>query len=145
MKCLVLIQGSGGTVGLEVVEQLYVHYWFLFPPVALAPTYLTAVQEGPTGIRVSWTPPTPLGDTTGYRIFYSGGSSGSVDVADGSTDNHLLTGLLSGTSYNISIVATSKHFFSDLVEYPNDITLSELLQWRDGTNTPIVRVHTEAF
>ena len=135
----VLIQGSRGTVGLEVVEQLYIHYLFLFPPVASAPTYLTAVQEGPTGIRVSWTPPTPLGDTTGYRIYYSGGSSGSVNVGGGSTDNHLLTGLLSGTSYNISIVATSNHFFSDLVEYPNDITLSELLQWRSTGACAMIR------
>ena len=87
-----------------------------------------AVQEGPTGIRVSWTPPTPLGDTTGYRIYYSGGSSGSVDVSRGSTDNHTLTGLQNGTSYTISIVGTSEHLPSDRVDYPNSITLSELLQ-----------------
>ena len=68
-----------------------------------------AVQEGPTSIRVSWSPPTPLGDTTGYRIYYSGGSSGSVDVSDGSTDNYLLTGLLNEESYDISLVATSQH------------------------------------
>jgi len=127
---LVLIQRSGGTVGLKVVEQVYIHYLFLFPPVASAPTNLTAVQEGPTGIRVQWSPPTPQGDTTGYRIYYSGGSSGSVDVSGGSADNHLLTGLQNGASYNISIVATSDHFFSNHVEYPNTITLSELLHWR---------------
>ena len=100
----------------------------LLPPVASAPTSLMAVQEGLTGIRVSWTPPTPLGDTTGYRIYYSGGSSGSVDVSGGSTDNHLLTGLQNGASYTISIVGTSEHFFSDRVDYPNSITLSEFLQ-----------------
>ena len=50
------------------------------PPVASAPTSVMAVQEGLTSIRVSWSPPTPLGDTTGYRIYYSGGSSGSEDV-----------------------------------------------------------------
>ena len=97
-------------------------------PAASAPTNLMAVQEGPTGIRVSWTPPTPLGDTTGYRIYYSGGSSGSVDVSGGSTDNHLLTGLQNGASYTISIVGTSEHFFSDRVDYPNSITLSKFLQ-----------------
>ena len=64
-----------------------------------------AVQEGPTSIRVSWGPPTPPGDTTGYRIYYSSGSSGSEDVSDGSTDNYLLTGLQNGESYTISIVA----------------------------------------
>ena len=73
------------------------------------------VQEGPTSIRVSWSPPTPLGDTTGYRIYYSGGSSGSVDVSDGSTDNYLLTGLQNGESYDISLVATSQHLPSERV------------------------------
>ena len=85
-------------------------------PVASAPTNLMAVQEGPTSVRVSWGPPTPLGDTTGYRISYSGGSSGSVDVSDGSTDNYLLTGLHNGASYTISIMGTSQHFFSDNLE-----------------------------
>ena len=112
-----------GTVGLEVVAQLYV---FLFPPVASAPTNLTAVQEGPTGIRVSWIPPTPLGNTTGYRIYYSGGSSDSVDVSGGSTYNHLLTGLQNGAKYTIIIVAMSEHFFSNKVEGLKNITLSEL-------------------
>ena len=58
---------------------------------------------------MSWSPPTPLGDTTGYRISYSGGSSGSVDVSDGSTDNYLLTGIETTTSLSISIAGTSDH------------------------------------
>ena len=96
--------------------------------MASAPTDLMAVQEGPTAIRVSWTPPTPLGDTTGYRIYYSGGSSGRVDVSGGSTDNHLLSVLQNGVSYTISIVGTSEHFFGDRVDNPNNISLSEFLQ-----------------
>ena len=80
-----------------------------------------AVQEGPTSVRVSWSPPSPLGDTTGYRISYSGGSSGNVDVSDGSTDTHTL--LENGASYTISIVGTSAHFFS--VEVDVDIGLGE--------------------
>ena len=100
----------------------------LFDCIAAAsvPTNLMAVQESPTGIRVSWTPPTPLGDTTGYRIYYSGGSNHSVDVSDGFTDNYLLTNLHNGATYTISIVAISEHFFSDSVDYPNSIPLSEL-------------------
>ena len=92
-------------------------------PVASAPSNLTAVQEGPTGIRVSWTPPNPLGDTTGYRIYYSGGSSGSEDVSGGSTHNELLTGLQNGASYNISIVGTSDHLYSERVEFRGIIEL----------------------
>jgi len=102
--------------------------FFIYFSAASAPANLIAVQEGPTGIQVSWTPPTPLGDTTGYRIYYGGGSSGSVDVNGGSTDNHLLTGLQNGVSYTISIVGTSGHIPSDCVDYPSSITLSELLQ-----------------
>ena len=86
-----------------------------------------AVQEGPTGIRVSWTPPSPPRSTRGYRISYSGGSSGSVDISDHATDNHLLSDLVNGASYTISIVGTSAHYYSEHVEYPNTITLSELL------------------
>ena len=85
-------------------------------PVASAPTNLMAVQEGLTSIRVSWSPPTPLGNTTGYRISYSGGSSDSVDVSGGSTDNYLLTGLEMGATYTIFIEATSQHFPSGRVE-----------------------------
>ena len=68
-----------------------------------------AVQEGLTSIRVSWSPPTPLGDTTGYRIYYSGGNSDSVDVSGGSTDNYTLTGLVMRATYTISIEAISQH------------------------------------
>ena len=87
-----------------------------------------AVQEGPTGIRVSWVPPTPLGDTTGYRIYYSGGNNGSVDVRGGSRDSHLLTDLQDGASYTISIMGTSEHLPSNRMDNQNSIPLSELLQ-----------------
>ena len=99
----------------------------IFITAASAPTDLMAVQEGPTAIRVSWTPPTPLGNTTGYKIYYSGKTSGSTDVS-GAASNHLLTSLQNGASYTISIVGTSTHFFSELVNYPYNFSLSELLQ-----------------
>jgi len=81
------------------------------------------VQVSSTSIQVSWTPPTPLGDTTGYRIYYSGGSIGSVDVSGGSTENQLLTGLQNGASYAISIVGTSQHLPSNHIEYLKSILL----------------------
>ena len=91
--------------------------------VASAPTGITVVQEGFSSVRVSWSPPTPLGDTTGYRIYYRGGSSGSVDVSGGftddvsggSTDNHLVTGLQIGAGYTITLVATSQHLPSERI------------------------------
>ena len=73
------------------------------------PSGVTAVQDGPTSIRVSWTPPSPLGDTSGYRIYYTraGGSSDSVDVDGGNTNSHTLTGLTNGETYTISVAGTS--------------------------------------
>ena len=69
------------------------------------PTNMMAVQEGFTSIRVSWT---PSSDATGYTISYTGGgSSDSVTVSGGSTNERLLTGLTNGVIYTISIMATS--------------------------------------
>ena len=68
-----------------------------------------AVQDGATSIRVTWTPPSPLGDTTSYRISYTGGggSSDSVDVDGGNTNSHTLMGLTNGETYTISIMGTA--------------------------------------
>ena len=69
---------------------------------------MTAVQDGPTSITMTWTPPSPLGDTTGYRIsFTGGGRSYSETVGGGDTNSYTLTSLTNGETYIISIVATS--------------------------------------
>ena len=70
-----------------------------------SPTDVTAVQDGPTSITVTWTPPNPLDGITGYRISFTGGSD--VDIDGGSTNSYTLTGLTNGQTYTISIVATS--------------------------------------
>ena len=113
--------------------------------VASAPTNLTAVQDGPTSIAISWSPPTPLGDTTGYRIFYTGAnSSGSMTVsatdnsffsdASGTgpmesdlTDNYTLAGLHNGDTYSIYVVALSEHFPSDTVMLDSNVPLCKLM------------------
>ena len=67
---------------------------------------MTVVQDGPTSIRVSWTPPSQLVGITGYRISYTGGSSsGRVDIAGG--DSYRLTQLTNGETYTITVRATS--------------------------------------
>ena len=70
---------------------------------------MSAVQDSLTSIRVTWTPPSPLGDTTGYRISYTEGrgSSGTVDVDGGNTNSHTLMGLTNGEIYTISNMSTS--------------------------------------
>ena len=75
---------------------------------------MEANQVNLTTIRVSWSPPNPLGDTTGYIITYTGGSSGSVTVNDPNIDNYLLTGLYGG-HYTIAILGMSEHYPSDSV------------------------------
>ena len=80
---------------------------------------MTAVQDGPTSIRVSWT---PSSDATGYRI-RSRGDSGSEDVSGGHSDSHTLTGLAKEDTYDISIMATSHTLSSSPITV--NITLSE--------------------
>ena len=70
---------------------------------ASPPSDVTAVQDGPTSIRVSWT---PSSDATGYGITYTGGGS-SDSVAVGDTNTHTLMGLTNGESYTISIAGRS--------------------------------------
>ena len=79
------------------------------------------VQDSLTSITVSWTPST---NATGYRIYYdnSGGHSGFEDVGGGSTDNHTLSDLQNGTTYTISIMATSYSPPSTLVELNIDLS-----------------------
>ena len=90
------------------------------------------IRNDSTSILLTWTPPNPLGDTTGYRISFTGGSSGSVNVSGGSTDNFTLTRLRSGEMYNISIVGTSEHFFSESVAWDPVV-----LTGNNGTNSAI--------
>ena len=93
-------------------------------PAASPLTNVMGLQEGATSIRVSWSPPSTLGDTTGYRIDYTS-SDGSVTVSGGSTDNYLLTGLQNGDTYTIFIVATSSSFPSESVTADMTVGLRE--------------------
>ena len=87
---------------------------------ASPPSGAMAVQDGPTSIRVTWTPPSPLRDTTGYRISYTGGgrSSVSVDVDGGNTNSHTLIGLTNGETYTIYIKGTAPWSSSLLQSLP---------------------------
>ena len=96
---------------------MHLNFGFISVLVASPPTDLTAVQTGPTSIDVSWTPPTPLGDTTGYIIYHTNDdNTDNVVIDDGSIDEYTLTDLLNGETYNISIIATSQHLPSDTVD-----------------------------
>ena len=73
---------------------------------------------------MSWTPPTPLGDITGYIIYYTNDDntdSDSVVIDGGSTDEYTLSDLQNGDTYIISIIATSS---SDL---PSESVLADIM------------------
>ena len=89
--------------------------------VASPPSDVTAVQDGPTSIRVTWT---ASSDATGYRIHYTSDSdSGSETVSDGSIETHTLTGLVNGETYTISMIATSEQFFSETTAADTTVSL----------------------
>ena len=68
------------------------------------PSDVTAVQEGPTSIRVSWT---LVSGATGYRVEYSGGDDTEEESVGGSATTLIITGLQNGLTYTISLVAIS--------------------------------------
>ena len=105
-----------------------------FPPiVAPPPTNLMVAQETGTSFRLTWTPPSPLGDTTGYTVLYSAtgvsSSSGSVEISGGSSDSLALTGLTSGVNYTLSLIARSQHIPSAAVTAPVEPSEAEILQY----------------
>ena len=88
----------------------------LYFTVATAPTDLMVRQTGSTSIRVTWTPPDPLGNTTGYMIYYSTDTdSGNVTASASTTDEYTLKNLERESEYTISIVAASAHLPSESV------------------------------
>ena len=72
---------------------------------------MTAVQDGPTSIRVTWTPPSPLRDSTGYIISFTSDSSstGSENIDGGQTNTYTLTGLNDGEAYTVSVAGTAEN------------------------------------
>ena len=94
--------------------------------VANPPEDLTLTQHGPMNITVSWTPPTPLNHTSGYRVYYKPSDSTSwqnITINDASITTVNVTGLTSGIYYNVSIASLSEHFPSETIQ--RDIYLGQ--------------------
>ena len=74
-------------------------------------------QMTETSILVSWTQPTDTTNVIGYRIFYTenGGSEQFKDVSGASTNMDTISGLTTGSTYSITIVATSDGLPSEVV------------------------------
>ena len=85
--------------------------------VANPPEALTLTQHGPMNITVSWTPPSPLNYTSGYRVYYKPSDSTSwqsITINDASITTVNVTGLTSGIFYDVSIVGIFEHFPSEM-------------------------------
>ena len=87
------------------------------------PTQLVATP-GNTEVSVSWTPPLDDGgasiDSFSVTAFASGGAAaGSCTTPDGLTTTCLVTGLVNGTTYTFSVVATNVAG-SSLASVPSD-------------------------
>ena len=67
---------------------------------------MAAVQDGPTSIRVSWTPSI---DAAGYRIHYTGSNSdqNTLNILGQSINSYTLTGLENGETYTVYIMTKS--------------------------------------
>ena len=92
------------------------------------PSGVSVSQNGLNSLLVSWTLGEPA--VTGYNISYQthdGGHSGSLNVDETATTT-IITGLMTGATYSITIVATSNTLPSTETTAP-DITIGT------GTNS----------
>ena len=103
----------------RAVHSFFTKLFYLFLPllysVASAPTNLKAVQVGLSDIRLTWTPPSPLGDTTRYIITYTSHNTQSSSVTVSETvdlTNNTLLQLQTGENYTIELAGWSDHFSS---------------------------------
>ena len=70
---------------------------------------------------MSWIPPFPVKDTTGYQISYTrDGNTTTININGSSTNTHLLTGLLSREMYTVSVVALSQ-------DLPSNATVLQIM------------------
>ena len=90
--------------------------FLLLSPVPTPPSGVIVSQNGPNSLLVTWTP-SDGPNVTGYTIFYQqqdGGDSGSVEAEE--TNNRIIiSGLIRGATYSISIMAKSDTLPSDTI------------------------------
>ena len=94
--------------------------------VASAPDSLSLKQDGETTVIVSWTVPTPPGDTTGYRVYYTTDNIMIETSIDTNSSPITLTSLEPLNEYEISVVALSEHFSSEPIT--SSIFLGEFIK-----------------
>ena len=73
------------------------------------PSDVTVSQNGVHSVQVSWTPPSGEPAVTGYIIYYQQQDGGQIDsvIAGATAITTVITGLIPGATYSITLVATS--------------------------------------
>ena len=72
-------------------------------------------QNDFTSISVFWTPPSPMDKNVGYHIYYTGPTSGNVSVDSVELNSYVISGLVNGEFYHVSVAGKSLHFESEPV------------------------------
>ena len=101
---------------------MYVHLVVDLPPAPSPPSGVTVSQNGVDSVQISWTPPSGEPAVTGYIIYYQqqdGGHTGS-EMARDTTTIATITGLMTGATYSITMVATSSTL-------PSTVTAAETI------------------
>lgn len=78
--------------------------------------YVIAIPQGPTSIRVIWATPQPVKKVIGFRIYYEGPTTGSVDIDDALVNTYFLTGLRNNATYTVSIAGKSNFLPSERIQ-----------------------------
>ena len=115
---------SSASGSFTYVDLLVIFRFNFLSIVGLAPTNPKFIPHGnSTSILLIWTAPSPLGDTTGYRISFTAGdrTNGFMDINDTFTNNFTLTNIIKGVKYRMSIAGKSEHFCSNSVAFSGQL------------------------
>ena len=77
---------------------------------------MTVSQNGVDSVQVSWTPPSEEPTVTGYIIYYQQQDGGHTTskMAGATATTATITGLMTGATYSITMVATSSTLPSNM-------------------------------
>ena len=94
---------------MSLTQKMNVHLTVDLPPAPYSPSGVTVSQNGVDSVQVSWTPPSGEPTVIGYIIYYQQqdvGHNGLV-IPGATTTTATITGLMTGATYSITMVATS--------------------------------------
>ena len=100
-KCMNLTQ--------KMCVNMNVHLTVDLPPAPSPPSGVSVSQNGVDSVQVSWKPPSGEPTVIGYIIYYQQQDGGHTDsqIAGATATNATITGLITGATYSITMVAAT--------------------------------------